>query len=517
MLWSSCSLRSSVAPAKAAKQRIAVPRASKLVKNWSGLKWSDFSIPKRQYTEAKQTEYTKHEHFQQAFRELRENTPLACLETSRKILKDEPNNPVVNLFAAVSQFYLGQNEEALAHLEKVILVRPKDLEAHLLKGQVLEKMGQDSKALLYYESALKIKDRHLKTVLARARLLEKMGRFEDAAAGYRKANFIERTWKTSFRAAECYYAIQKYREALEYYDMALETWKFEPMVYIGRARVLVDTGKHRSAIDTLDDLLYEVPNEPRGLLYKGIIHHTHLNEHTKALDITTTLLGLGQDEDLTVLALRASCLQKLEQYAESMDIWEKVLLRAPNDATALRAKADILECLGSPDAVAAKELAEEHESQESATLMEDGSKYWKQGRFDRALICYDKIAKMEPESPVAHMGRGVALTHLGRTKEAKSALQYAIALQPKMPIAHYYLGKIYRSTDEFESAIKSFKKAFKQQPENIDAILQVALLYEQLKEYGDAVDAYDELLEVAPEHEEAKKAKLALLKKANSL
>lgn len=448
---------------------------------------------------------------------MREKSPLACKETCQRILKDEPTNPIVNLYAAASRFFLREYEACIPFLEKVILVRPRDLEAHHLKGQALQKMGQPTKALLYFESALKINDRHLSTISSRAAILEELGRFEEAAAAFRKASMIQRTWTSCFRAAECYFAVKQYREAMEFYDLALETYKYEPAVYIGKAKLLTETGKPRSAVDTLDEILYEVPDEPRILFAKAHILHTHMNEHQKALAITNTLLEKGHDEDITILTLKAKCLHQLQQLTEALDIFDKILLRTPDDAGSLRARADILSALGSPDAVDAKAKAEAIEGKESETLIDDGAKYWKQGKFDKALACYERIAKLLPELPVAHLGRGVALTHLGRTKEAKSALQYAVALQPKTPIAHYYLGKIFAAQEEFESAIKSYKKAFKQQPENIDAIFQAAQLHEQLKEFDEAVDAYDEVLEAEPENEVAKKAKLQILKAANSL
>lgn len=505
------------APRHMLQSRPTLGGTRKFTQRWIGSSPSSFATVSRFYTTKQAPQHDKHPLFQQAMREMREKTPLACLETCLRILKDEPTNPIVNLFAAASRFFLREYEACIPHLEKVILVRPRDLEAHHLKGQALHKMGQPTKALLYFDSALKINDRHISTITSRAAILEELGRYEDAAAAFRKASLIQRTWTSCFRAAECYFAVKLYREALEYYDLALETYKFEPAVYIGKAKLLTETGKTRSAVETLDELLYEVPDEPRSLFAKALILHTHMNEHQKALTITNTLLEKGHDEDIALLTLKAKCLQQLKQYPESLDIFDKILLRTPQDAEALRARADILSALGSPDAADAKAQAEAIEGKESETLVEDGAKYWKQGQFDKALVCYEKIAKYTPDLPVAHLGRGVALTHLGRTKEAKSALQYAVALQPKMPIAHYYLGKIFAAQNEFESAIKSYKKAFKQQPENIDAILQVAQLHEKLKEFDEAIDAYDEVLEAEPENEVAKKAKLNILRAANSL
>lgn len=451
---------------------------------------------------------------------MREQTPLACVETCLKILKEEPSNPVVNLYAAASRYLLKEYEKCLDHLEKVILAHPRDVAAYHLKGSSLWKLGQHAKALTYFDEALKLDDRHLSTVTSRATLLEQMGRIEEAATGFRKASFIHRTHHSCFKAAECYAKLKRYQESIEFYDLAIEVFKFEPASHIGKSNVLIAQGKMRSALDAIDNLLYELPDNPRGLLAKAVILHTHLNESQKALGVIEKLQAVGQDENMTILAIKGAACHNLNRLEEALAIFEKILLRNPKDAVALRAKADILQKMGgltSEEASALQAQAEAIEASQTDDLLELGSIAWKESRFDDALEHYEKICKIQSENAIAHLGRGVALCHLGRAKEAKSALQYAVALQPKMPVAHYYLAKIFKAQNELESAAKAFKKAFKQQPDNIDAIWQAAQLYEQLKEFDDAIDAYDELLEVKPGHKAASSAKLALLKAANSL
>jgi len=461
--------------------------------------------------------FDQHPLFQQAHREMKDKNPVACLETCRAILKDEPQNPIIRLYSAGCYFFLKQYDECISHLEKVILQRPRDLEAHHLKGLALVRQGHLDKALLYFESALKINDRHVPTVIARAQLLEEMGRYEDAAYGFRKATFINRTHQSCFRAAECYAKLKKYQDALDYYDMALENWKFHTPTYLGKARVLQEQGKLSSAIDVIDELLHENPGDLDGMLALAILY-SKMERYQKALDAVEDLLQKGNDENIAALELKAAVLHKLNRLPDALDIYQKLLLRTPKDSTSLRAKSEILSAMGDNEgAASAGNLAKELEKGEIDTLLQQGTEAWKNMQYELALELYEKLARIEPDHPTAALGRGISLTHLGRAKEAKSALQYALALQPNTPIAHYYLGKIHRALDDFPNAIKAFKKAYKQQPGNIDALLNVAQLHVLLKEYDEAVEVFDEVLEKEPELKAALDGKLAALKAANAV
>jgi tetratricopeptide (TPR) repeat protein len=448
---------------------------------------------------------------------VKDEDPVACLETCRKILKDEPDNPIILLFSAGCYYHLKDYDQCLTFLEKLILLRPRDVEAHHLKGQVLAKQGHPEKALVYFDNVLKLNDRHLATVMVRAHLLDTMGRYEDAALGFRKASFIERTHYSCFRAAECYAKMKRYNEALDYYEMAHETYKFHPETYLGRARVLEEDGKIHLALDVLDEMLHEIPNNLDGMLARALVL-TKMNKPEKALEVVNEVLKRGEDENMPALSLKASLLHRLKRLDEALEVYNMLLLRNPDDPVSLRAKSDILKALGDDQGAAEFDArAAKFEKVEVDELLKMGSEAWKSGKFELALVNYEKLARIEPDHPTAALGRGVALTHLGRSKEAKSALQYALALQPVTPIAHYYLGKIFAASQDYTNAAKSFKKAHKQQPDNLDALVQMGQALVQLKEFDDAADAFDQVLEIEPDHPVAKPAKLAALKAANTL
>lgn len=506
-------IQKAAAPKRLSKLTIRATNIRKHATNQSSRILTPSSV--RWYTEVAPKK-TQHALFGMAKKQLADGDTVLCLETSLKILKDDPENPAVNMFAALSYYNLRQYEKAIDHAERVILKKPDYMEAYHLKGLSLAFLDQYTKAISYFDKALKIDDRNVRTVFARANVLDKMGRWEDAAFGFRKATFIQRTHMSCFRAAECYAKLRKWQDALEYYDMALENWKKHPATWLGKAQILAHQGKPLQALDVIEDMLHETPNNINGLIFQAVLQ-SKLNKPEAALESVEEALAL-EDENLPALELKGTLLAHLGRLEEALKIFDKILLRRPDDIPALREKRKVLEKLGDSGEAVEQINArlEKLEKAQESIFLERGSKSWKAERYDEALENYEKLAELHADHPTAALGRGVALTHLGRSKEAKVALQKAIMLQPVTPIAHYYLGQIQQASEEYDAAIKSYRKSLKQQPDNIEALVKIGTVYMLQKEYGDAAEAFEEVLEKDATHAVANEGRKAAHKAMKS-
>lgn len=99
-------------------------------------------------------------------------------------------------------------------------------------------------------------------------------------------------------------------------------------------------------------------------------------------------------------------------------------------------------------------------------------------RYDQAGIKLDDITRSYPGLAGPYINLGIAYHHLGRVREAESALVAATGLNPRSAIAHNLLGVIYRAEGRFEDARRAYLQALEIDPEYADAHLNLGILYD---------------------------------------
>ena len=97
------------------------------------------------------------------------------------------------------------------------------------------------------------------------------------------------------------------------------------------------------------------------------------------------------------------------------------------------------------------------------------------GESDAALVEYQELAKLDPQSAIGQVGLGALLVKQGKTEEAIAALQKAIALDPKIFEAHWALGRALILAGRFDEAIEALQRAVALAPERSDAHYQLGL------------------------------------------
>jgi PAS domain S-box-containing protein len=124
--------------------------------------------------------------------------------------------------------------------------------------------------------------------------------------------------------------------------------------------------------------------------------------------------------------------------------------------------------------------------------------YYRQGRYEEALACFDRTIEMKEEHAGAWKGKGICLKELGRNEEALQCFVRAIALAPADPDCYYFRGetleKIGKARGDvrcFEGAIKSFERVIDMDPENVKAWNYSGLCYKELGKLQEAKRCFD--------------------------
>jgi tetratricopeptide (TPR) repeat protein len=150
---------------------------------------------------------------------------------------------------------------------------------------------------------------------------------------------------------------------------------------------------------------------------------------------------------------------------------------------------------------------------------------------------YMRAIQVNSHLPHYHFNLAVSLVELNRIKEARNALDDALALNPGYHDAYSLLGQIYYNANSFSKAggyyqeainhgankaidylnlayvheklanhtqsVKYFKKAAELEPDNMDILLKIGLAYFGANKNSESIECFDKILKKDPNHRQA--------------
>jgi protein O-GlcNAc transferase len=189
-------------------------------------------------------------------------------------------------------------------------------------------------------------------------------------------------------------------------------------------------------------------------------------------------------------------------------------------------RADLAGVVGqSIDLVERLRRAREHPD-DPAVQARLGELYASDGRFDRAIECFEKVTALAPRSPQGFLTLGRYYEAEERDADALRAYERGLALDPthaqarnnyeKLTIkraleqgdpdsatSYYQLGLRYLRNDETEAAVMALRRAITLQPGHDAAHLFLGLAYTSLGTYANAEAEYRRAIALRPTNPEA--------------
>jgi tetratricopeptide (TPR) repeat protein len=87
---------------------------------------------------------------------------------------------------------------------------------------------------------------------------------------------------------------------------------------------------------------------------------------------------------------------------------------------------------------------------------------------ERAASAFRQALEMNPSDPVSLLGSGIAALMLGRTDEARRAVQKSLQIDPSLTYGAVVLGQIAYREGDLDGAIGAYERALKNAPDNRD-------------------------------------------------
>jgi len=130
--------------------------------------------------------------------------------------------------------------------------------------------------------------------------------------------------------------------------------------------------------------------------------------------------------------------------------------------------------------------------------------YFIQGKdYDKAILEYEAVLKIEPRQPIAHLQLG--LLYALKKDYIKSIESYkeVLSINVNSFLANYNLALVYTDKEDFIRAISYFKRARKINPKSASVHYNLALVYSGQGEYNDSVESFKETIKLNPSNFDA--------------
>jgi tetratricopeptide (TPR) repeat protein len=125
-------------------------------------------------------------------------------------------------------------------------------------------------------------------------------------------------------------------------------------------------------------------------------------------------------------------------------------------------------------------------------------------RYEEALVLYNQVTLLEPNSALAQLRKGETLLALERYEESLAAFDQAVHIDQTIANVHFYeekaltLSKLLR----FEECLTAFDEALRLDPRSVHSYTEKAQILLQLHFYSEALATYEQLTQLDPNNAE---------------
>jgi len=226
----------------------------------------------------------------------------------------------------------------------------------------------------------------------------------------------------------------KFDEAMEYYQTALHYQPTFPEAHFFMGDALEEQGRLDEAIAEFQQALWFKPTQEQAHIFLGIALGKQ-KKYDEAIEHYNAALKLNPDSAVAqnnlgrILHSQGKFDEAIEHYNAALEIDPKLALAHNNLGILLLQKGDLAE--GTVQLREAMRLNPTN----SETQLNLAFALNQQQQWPETSELFSKIVRADLPDPKAHYEFAVALTHLGRTREAMSQYASALLLQPDFAAA----------------------------------------------------------------------------------
>ncbi|QMV17309.1 tetratricopeptide repeat protein [Granulicella sp. 5B5] len=219
-------------------------------------------------------------------------------------------------------------QASIKEYEKIVQLKPKDLETRLLLGQLYGLNHDSTKAEMEFKEAQKIDSTSEEVVLSMARLYSEQGEMEKAADVIAAVPATDRTAREDFALAGIYDTLKKPKDAAAAYQATVDLDPDNTDAKRGLAAALTAAGNMDAASKIYSQILGSDPQDPQALIHQAEIQRQQ-GEYEKSLATLKTAQSLVA-ENPEISFNQALDYDALGRYNDSIQILRAILTATAN-------------------------------------------------------------------------------------------------------------------------------------------------------------------------------------------
>jgi len=267
---------------------------------------------------------------------------------------------------------------------------------------------------------------------------------------------------------------------------------------INSAIELFSKGEINQALDAVQDLFKDYPNEPLLFNISGACH-AGLGQLDAAVKDYESAIAIKPDYAKAHFNL-AGALQDLGQLEAAVNSYEKSINIEPAYAEAHNNLGSVLKELKQDEAAVqsykdALVIKPDYvEAQYSLGIMLQDL-----GQLEAAIKCYEAVLAIKPNFVDAFNNLGTSFLDLGQYEEAANSYKSLLKIKPDSVEAINNLGIAFFKLHQFDDAIECYEKAISLKPDFADTYNNIGIVFLDLGQYYEAANSYKSLLKIKPD------------------
>lgn len=396
------------------------------------------------------------------------------------VLRNETDADGHNLLA-VAKHGLGRLPEAIAHLERAVVLNPREPLFVVNLAGMMADAKRASDALRVVDEFLTRVPGQLDVLLQRVNLLTRMGRIDEATSIARMAVAFHRDAARSHHALGLALIKQgKYADAADAFSAAVERDPGAVESWLNRGVALKERGALADAEASYRRALDLAPRDP--IVYNNLANVVGaLGRHAEAVALYRDAIALNPAY-ADAKANLGTALRDAGDVDGALACLADATAQHPGHPTLLNAYGNVLrqaERIDESIDVLSAALAVLPTYAEAHNNL--GLAYAIKNKFRDAAAHLKQAAELKPESAIISNNYGALLLRMFRFPEAVAALANAVARDPEYDEALINLGIAHYMRGEGPEAIAVYRRVLERHPDNGFArySLGVALLEDQ--------------------------------------
>ncbi len=384
----------------------------------------------------------------------------------------------------------------LASSDDLLAVEPGHIRGMELRMEALERLDRHSETVKAADAIIKTDERHKDAYMRKARSLQALGELDAATASLRASI---RWDKTHYEAKILLY------------------------------QVLMEAGHNEDAMEALEGLTQEYPDDKHLWMAKGRVHlrleqpelakrcFSHaleiggvdaevlallgrtladLGEHAEALKVLERALELSP-EDPEVHLLAGKTMLALNKVSLAEQEFNRVLKDRPRDVEVVRLRKEcLLRQEKHAEVVKVCDSILDLDPRDVTALVDQGGAYTAQGHLPQALRSYQRAADLKENDVAIHEMVAASLKALDQKEDLMEVADRILTLDPEHKEAWTDKGMLLRDMGRNEEALRCFEEIIGVDPDDAAAHNNRGVVLASLGRYEDAAEAYTRAIEL---------------------